>query len=452
MAGRLVQSSRSAHAEDANFIFGRENCTVETCSLHIPKGETLGYNTGVNGKSDAIKLLRVAALLLLGYLGLSAAIDYTLKSPGSVEAFFYLVGTGIALLLLISTFWNSLQGRLGRAFLPLVVTLISALPILADQIAARYLFAGPFPPPEAVMARVAPFLLIGLLLIAWQYRWQHIVVFSLAIALVNIAVLWVYGPNNAGAFSAGLFAILSEVVTFVVAGLFISVMVGWLRSQRHSLEEANTRLTNYSQTLEDLAATRERNRIAQELHDTLSHTLSGLSVQLEAMKAYWDVDPATARQRLDRSLTAARSGLEETRRILMALRAKPLEELGLATAIRQLAEDAAARGNLTLELHISDNVPALPPATEQCIFRVAQEAITNVLSHARAQRLTVDLGWADNMATLAVRDDGLGFDPAVASDGDRFGLKGMRERAELVKGRLTIASQPARGTTVQLSV
>ena len=102
--------------------------------------------------------------------------------------------------------------------------------------------------------------------------------------------------------------------------------------------------------MEDLAISRERNRIAQELHDTLSHTLSGLSVQLETMKAYWEVDPATARKRLDKSLAATRSGLEETRRILMALRAKPLEELGLIPALRQMAEEATAKAGITLDI------------------------------------------------------------------------------------------------------
>jgi signal transduction histidine kinase len=406
----------------------------------------------MTGKSDVVKLLRIAALLWLAYLGLSATIDYTLKSPGPVERFFYLADGGMALLLLWVTFRAWFQERSGRVFLPFMIITISTLPILANQIAARYLFPGPFPPTEAVMARVAPFLLIALLLVAWQYRWQHILFFSLGVALANAAILWAFGPNNRGEFSSGLFAIMSQVVTFVVVGLFISVMVGWLRSQRRSLEDANARLTNYSRTLEDLAITKERNRIAQELHDTLSHTLSGLSVQLETMKAYWDVDPSTARQRLDKSLSATRAGLDETRRILTGLRARPVEELGLIEAVRQMAVEAAARGGIALELGLPNAMPPVAAPVEQSIFRVAQEAITNALKHAHAQRLTVRFESADNELALTVQDDGVGFEPSPGSGSNHFGLTGMKERAGFIGGKLTITSSPGAGTIVRLTV
>jgi signal transduction histidine kinase len=300
--------------------------------------------------TDVVKLLKVAVIIWLAYFVLSAVIDYTLKSPGRVEQFSYFANFGIALFFLSIAFWTWIQNKLGKLFLPLLICLISILPIFANQIAVRMMFPNPLPPPEALFARAVPFLLIALLMIAWQYKWQHILIFSLAVAAVNVAIILAVVPSDNPALSAALFAVMSQVFTFLVVGLFISVMVGWLRKQRHSLEEANQKLTNYAQTLEDLAVSRERNRIAQELHDTLSHTLSGLSVQLETMKAYWDVDPVTARKRLDISLAAARSGLEETRRVLMALRAKPLEELGLVPAIRQMAEDAANHAGLALKL------------------------------------------------------------------------------------------------------
>jgi signal transduction histidine kinase len=245
---------------------------------------------------------------------------------------------------------------------------------------------------------------------------------------------------------------MTQVVSFLVVGFFINIMVGWLHKQRRSLEEANAKLTNYAQTLEDLSVTKERNRIAQELHDTLSHTMSGLSVQLETMKAYWDVDPSTARKRLDKSLIAIRSGLEETRRILMALRAKPLEELGLAQAIRQMAEEAATHAGIHLDLMVADDMPSLSPSTEQCFFRVAQEAITNVIKHAKAKRLTVKLESKENKVTLTVQDDGIGFEVNDSNGAKHFGLLGMEERVRLAKGELNITSQPGVGTTVKLTI
>jgi hypothetical protein len=200
----------------------------------------------VQGKSDVIKLLRIAACLWLIYLGVSATIDYALKSPGPVERFLYIADGGIALFFLAITFWPWVQKRLGKAFLPLTIILVCVLPIIANQIAVPYLFPGPVPPPEALSSRTVPFLLIALLLIAWQYRWQHMLIFSLAIALLNLGILRVLIPNDKAAFSNGLFAVMTQVVTFLVVGFFISVMVGWLRNQQRSLEEANLKLTQRS--------------------------------------------------------------------------------------------------------------------------------------------------------------------------------------------------------------
>ena len=402
--------------------------------------------------TDVVKLLRIAVIIWLAYFALSAVIDYTLKSPGGVERFSYFADFGIAIFFLGIAFWPWLQQKLGKVFLPLMIFLISVLPIIANQIAVRFLFPSPLPPPEALFSRSVPFLLIALLLIAWQYKWQHILIFSLLVAAVNVAIILVVVPSNNPALSAALFAVMAQVFTFLVVGFFISVMVGWLRNQRLSLEEANKKLTNYTQTLEDLAVSRERNRIAQELHDTLSHTLSGLSVQLETMKAYWEIDPTTARQRLDKSLAATRSGLEETRRILMALRAKPLEELGLLPALRQMAEEAAARSGITLDLTLPDTKPSLSPEAEQCVYRVAQEAITNVLKHSNATILTVNLLSKDDKITLTIHDNGIGFDATANNNNEHFGLLGMKERVQCINGKLGVTSQPGSGTTVQLTI
>ena len=403
-------------------------------------------------KSSVIKLIRIAAVLLLVYIGLLAMIDYVLHSPSPMRWFMYVFDIGTALLLFGLTFLPGIQIRLGKAFLPLVIFLVSALPTVFDQVVIRYLLSGPLPSPEATLFRVVPFLLIALILVAWQYRWQPILIFIVLIGIVNTGIVWLYEPGSGGALSNGLFAVMTQVFAFLVVGLFISVMVRWLQEQKRSLEEANAKLTNYYQTLEDLAVTRERSRIAQELHDTLSHTLSGLSVQLETAKAYWKIDPETARKRLDKSLIAVRSGLEETRRILMALRAKPLEKLGLQLAIKQIAGEAANHAGIAIDLAIADNIPALSPLMEQCIFRIAQEAITNVIAHARAKLLTVKLEIKENRVSLTVQDNGTGFDINTINREGHFGLIGMEERVKLVKGELNITSRPGAGTIVQLVV
>lgn len=114
---------------------------------------------------------------------------------------------------------------------------------------------------------------------------------------------------------------------------------------------------NYASTLEQLTISHERNRMARELHDTLAHTLSGLTVQLQTVKAYWEIEPDTSQKLLNDALAATRDGLQETPGALKALRATPLEDLGLPLAIRQLAEEAAARASLDLHLEITEPLP-----------------------------------------------------------------------------------------------
>jgi signal transduction histidine kinase len=237
-----------------------------------------------------------------------------------------------------------------------------------------------------------------------------------------------------------------------VVGYFISTLIQRLRQQQDALAYANARLTAYTTTLEELTISRERNRMARELHDTLAHTLSGLSVHLEMMRAYWEIDPTAIRPMLDTSLATTRSGLQETRRALKHLRASPLDDLGLVLALRQVATEAAERAHVQLDLVLPPQLPPLSAAVEQCFYRVAQEATANVAHHANASRLSVELALHNNAVLLRVCDDGCGFVPEQNVSAGHFGLAGMRERAELIGGKLTVTSQPGKGTTVQVSV
>ncbi len=164
------------------------------------------------------------------------------------------------------------------------------------------------------------------------------------------------------------------------------------------------------------------------------------------------MDRRKSRELLDQSLVATRSGLEETRRALRSLRATPLEEMGLEGALRQLAESAAERGSLALSLTLPDPALSLSPDVEQCIYRVAQEALENVLTHAGAKNLSVSLSQAGETLSLSVRDDGAGFDPDQVETIGHFGLLGMRERAEMAGGSLKVESSTGAGTSIVLTI
>jgi signal transduction histidine kinase len=428
---------------------------------HMKFLKFMDYNRIVKSETsfdDAVRLIRFASILWVGYLILLALINQSFSRPQSTSLLYYGLLGCIAILCLILAYWRWMQQRLKRALVPLIIVIITVMPVIVSNIISRLPPIAPVPlgprfaSPEGSILAIFPFLFVGLLLVAWQYKWQYILVIILGIAVLNMGVIWSFAPMGSFPFRGGLILNLIQTVIFLAVGFSISYLISRLRQQQNSLESANSKLTHYATTLEHLATSQERNRLARELHDTLAHTLSGLSVQLETVKAYWDVDPKTARSTLENSLAATHSGLEETRRAIRALRATPLEDMGLSLAIKTMAEDATTRTNITLDLAITDRLPTLSPDVEQCIYRVAQEAVTNVVVHAKVKELTLKLELIEGKVTLIVHDDGVGFDAEKSANTSRFGLMGIRERAHMIGGELTVISKPDKGTTIKLVV
>jgi signal transduction histidine kinase len=415
--------------------------------------------------SDVVHLIRFAAILWIGYLIVLAVINHVFWAPPPMpprgdgnlmpirsDLVYYIVAGFVTLLCLWLTYWTWPQERLKRAFIPLIIALITIVPMLAIWAIVRFFPPSPMFDLQTSVLMLLPFLLVAFLLVAWQYKWLYISLIILGIAGLNLIIIWSFPPPGPEPFRGAINSTLIQTVVFLSVGFSISYLINRLRNQQRSLEAANIHLTHYASTLERLATTRERNRLAREMHDTLAHTLSGLSVQLEALKAYWDVDQQKAYSILDESLATIHSGLGETRRALKALRASPLDDLGLALATSTMVKDAVARTNLALDLSVTDKMPTLSPDVEQCIYRVAQEAVTNVVNHANAKNLTVKLESMEGKVTLIVRDDGIGFDIEKNNKTSHFGLVGMKERALLIGGELTIDSKPGQGTTIKLTI
>ena len=401
--------------------------------------------------TNAITLLPVTAGLWLGYVLALLAIDRLFYARPIFPPWYYLINASDALAVLGLARWPPGRAWLGRAFVPLVIGLLSVVPVLMSQMVLMWLPPSPSGGPEAMLVRTMPLLVMALVLTAWQYGWRAVIAFSAGMALLTLGLhLFFFRPGGPSLLPP-VTVVIMQTISFLVVGYFISTLMRQLQRQQAALAQANAQLTDYAATLEDLTISRERNRMARELHDTLAHTLSALSVQLETTSAYWEVDPAAAQRMLATALNVTRDGLQETRRALKSLRASPLDDLGLAQALRQIASETAARANLRLDLDVPQRLPALAVAVEQCLYRVAQEATANVAYHANAQTLTVQLSCRDGI-TLRVSDDGQGFTPQQAETAGHFGLAGMRERAQLVGGALTITSQPGQGTTVEMNI
>ena len=399
--------------------------------------------------SDAIRLIRFAAVLWIGCLVVLSILNYIFSRHATIPVY-YLLNIVLAAVILGAAYWNWIQKRLNRLFIPLIIALITIVPVINNWI--RFVPGPPQLPPEGPLLGMLPFVVIALLLVAWQYKWQYILLIILGITLVNAGVSWSFSALNPMPFQGSLNTTFIQTVVFLAVGLSISYLMSRLREQQQSLEKANIDLKHYASTLEHLTVSRERNRMARDLHDTLAHTLSGLSVQLEAVKAYWDVDQQMARSVLEKSVEAAHSGLAETRRALKSLRAGPLDDLGLTAALRKMVEDAASRLNLKLELLISDNLPAFSPDVEQVVYRITQEALNNVAQHANAKNLTVKLLFNEQQTMLLIYDDGVGFDIEKVNKMSHFGLAGIKERAQLIGGKLSIISKAGEGTTIQVVI
>jgi signal transduction histidine kinase len=233
--------------------------------------------------------------------------------------------------------------------------------------------------------------------------------------------------------------------------LLVSVLAERERGQHAELKIAHQRLRRHAATVEQLATSRERNRMARELHDTLAHSLSALSLQLEALRTLLANDPAAAQGAVDQLADLAKRGLEESRQAIQALRLDRVKTLGLEGALRDELQAFQARTGLPVNLVVAGQQCDLTVEEARALYRIAEEALTNVERHATARNIAVRLACGADRVDLVVRDDGVGFDP-VAVDPCRYGLTGMRERARMVGATLDLNSQPGGGTEIWCSL
>jgi two-component system NarL family sensor kinase len=200
-------------------------------------------------------------------------------------------------------------------------------------------------------------------------------------------------------------------------------------------------------------AVEERNRLAREIHDTLAQGLAGIVLQLETADALLETRGSSgrARQAVGQALSLARASLEEARRSVHDLRTAPLEGRTLGEALASLVPEWAAKGGLSADFAATNGNRPLPVRLEAGLYRIAQEALTNIVRHARAQHLAVRLEITSQRVRLTIEDDGQGFDVEHIPRG-RYGLLGLRERVKLLNGDLTIESDAGAGTRIEVAI
>jgi signal transduction histidine kinase len=195
----------------------------------------------------------------------------------------------------------------------------------------------------------------------------------------------------------------------------------------------------------------ERSRMARELHDTLLQGMSAVAMQLNSIRMRLSGAPEGPRRELELVQETVTRCLEETRRMVWDLRDRGADGGDLGAALTRFARRATQGTELACQVSVEGGPAHLPHAIEDQLFRIGQEALTNAVKHAKANKIDVSLHYDPTKVTLTISDDGAGFDPAVApAGGDHFGLVGLRERAAAIRAALDIRSAPGQGTTIQV--
>jgi signal transduction histidine kinase len=325
-------------------------------------------------------------------------------------------------------------------------------------------------------------------LIDGAFLWDFYIVFSVSIALfvgwravlaVSITALTMFAfqglliwPPNSGTILAisGQALILGSITGLVM--LFQSLMrerfermrlVNQLAQRNSELEEAHQLLSQSVAHEQELAVLRERTRLAREMHDTLGHALVLISVKLEAAQRLRERDPERCDRELESTKEIARETMAALRASIADLRSPTLEHEQISQALSRTTRALAQRTGLNVSYNFQVDIDHLPEAIKETLWKVSQEALTNIEKHAHANHVQVRISEQDEKLLLHIHDDGIGLPQALyqsQEEGslvyntleDHYGLRGMFERVEAVGGHLTLHSDKGQGTTITVEL
>lgn len=218
------------------------------------------------------------------------------------------------------------------------------------------------------------------------------------------------------------------------------------------LATAHAQLREYAARVQELAVAEERSRIAREIHDSLGHHLTLLSVQLQAAAKLVAREPVRAASEIEKARAVVADALQAVRQSVSTLRATSFQELRASDALARLTQEFRDATGIQINLAIQSAamLDALPAAHTLTLYRAAQEGLTNAHKHAHATRVDITLDFSSERVTLRVTDNGTGCDNSTSSSG--FGLLGLRERVELLNGELSAQNQNGGGFELQIKL
>ena len=288
-------------------------------------------------------------------------------------------------------------------------------------------------------------------MLGW-HRWRGVIPFSV------MSLLMTFGPAVVGARSGRSFWV--GYVTYLVPSYFflygLVYMAGRMSEEREAAnrarkeaELANVHLREYATQVEDVAILRERNRVAREVHDTVAHGFTGIIMQLEAVTRMVKRYPDQAEQALMVVQEHARDSLAEVRRSVHALRPLQMEAHKGVGALQRLVEEFGSTTGVKADLVLQGIPVELPAGHDLCLYRTVQEGLTNAFRHGRAARARVRLTFTADRVVAAVEDDG---QAAASGCKPGLGIVGIRERAEVLGGRVEAGHAPTGGFVLQLTL
>jgi signal transduction histidine kinase len=245
---------------------------------------------------------------------------------------------------------------------------------------------------------------------------------------------------------------LSAALSFGLALVLVMLLVNALLEERQSrakLTIALDQLRQYSLRIEDQSALKERNRIAREIHDSLGHTLTAQSIQLDSAILLQDSDRQEATVFLQEAKQLCKQALQEVRQSVATLRTDPLQGKSLESLVEPLIQDFRATTTIEPTYLLSLTQP-LPREVIAAFYRVLQEALTNIIRHSAATEVILRLETQDRLLHLQIQDNGKGFDPNQNLTG--FGIQGMKERIAALGGQFNLSSRPSEGCLIDVRV
>ncbi len=297
--------------------------------------------------------------------------------------------------------------------------------------------------------------------------------FTLIVPLCGQAI-WDMNPNTGRFFVAGfsLFCFVSLIITYpssegiafgltyiagcILVAVLSTATLNSIIAQEETqtvlseLRSANQKLVEYSQKVENLAAAEERNRLARELHDSVSQTIFSMTLTAEAAKMLLNNENPRIQTLLDHLQTLSQNALVEMRSLIQKLRPHSIVENGLEAALRQHIAERQAQDELIVDLQIVGDFQ-LPANSAEMLFRIVQEALNNVVKHSNSKSAAVKITAKNAMLSLLVSDEGVGFDTTASRFlAGHVGLQSMKERVNSLGGKFTIDSKPGKGTRIQV--